>query len=69
MYNNVLQGIENIAIWPVVSFVIFFLFFISLLWWVFTADKKFITYMENLPANDGCSVQHPDATHQSSSQN
>ncbi len=49
MYNNVLQSIDNIAIWPVISFVIFFLFFLCLLWWVFTADKKFIKHMEDLP--------------------
>jgi hypothetical protein len=49
MYKNVLQGIDNIAIWPVISFVIFFLFFICLLWWVFTTDKKFINEMRNMP--------------------
>jgi cytochrome c oxidase cbb3-type subunit IV len=49
MYKNVLQSIDNIAIWPVISFVIFFLFFICLLWWVFTADKKLIEEMEKLP--------------------
>lgn len=64
MYNNILQSIENIDIWPVVSFVIFFLFFLCLLWWVFTADKKFIKYMEELPARDG-SVD----THETISQN
>jgi cytochrome c oxidase cbb3-type subunit IV len=51
MYKNVLQSIDNIAIWPVISFVIFFLFFICLLWWVFTVDKKFIETMSNLPVN------------------
>lgn len=49
MYKNVLQNIDNIAIWPVVSFVIFFLFFLCLLWYVFTADHKFIDKMKNLP--------------------
>ena len=49
MYKNVLQNIDNIAIWPVISFVIFFLFFICLLWWVFTADKKVIDKMKDLP--------------------
>ncbi|MBT1709003.1 hypothetical protein KK062_12250 [Fulvivirgaceae bacterium PWU5] len=49
MYKNVLQNIDNIAIWPVVSFVIFFLFFLCLLWYVFTADRKFIDKMKNLP--------------------
>jgi cytochrome c oxidase cbb3-type subunit IV len=49
MYKNVLQSIDNIAIWPVISFVIFFLFFLCLLWWVFTADKKLIQKMSELP--------------------
>ena len=52
MYKNVLQSIENIAIWPVISFVIFFVFFLCLLWWVFTADKKFIEKMKTLPMDD-----------------
>jgi cytochrome c oxidase cbb3-type subunit IV len=53
MYNNVLQSIENIAIWPVISFVIFFIFFLCLLLWVFTTDKKFIEKMSSLPMDDG----------------
>ena len=53
MYKNVLQGIDNIAIWPVISFVIFFLFFICLLWWVFTTDKTLIRKMEAMPLDHG----------------
>lgn len=49
MYKNVLQSIDNIAIWPVISFVIFFIFFICLLWYVFTTDRKFIEMMEGMP--------------------
>lgn len=49
MYKNVLQGISNIGLWPAISFVIFFVFFICLLWWVFTADKKFIAEMAAMP--------------------
>jgi cytochrome c oxidase cbb3-type subunit 4 len=49
MYKNVLQSIDNIAIWPVISFVIFFIFFICLLWWVFTTKKTFIDKMKSLP--------------------
>lgn len=52
MYKNVLQSIENIEIWPVISFVIFFVFFICLLLWTFTADKKFIDKMKSLPVED-----------------
>jgi cytochrome c oxidase cbb3-type subunit IV len=49
MYKNVLQGISNIELWPVISFVIFFVFFICLLWWVFTVDKSFINKMAAMP--------------------
>lgn len=59
MYKNVLQSIDNIAIWPVISFVIFFLFFICLLWWVCTTDKKFIRKMSGLPLE---SCLHEDQT-------
>lgn len=52
MYKNVLQSIDNIAIWPVISFVIFFLFFLCLLWWVFTVDKKFLREMSDLPVDN-----------------
>ena len=52
MYKEVLRNIDNVAMWPVISFVIFFLFFIILLWWAFTADKKFINYMSNMPMDD-----------------
>jgi len=57
MYNNVLQNINNIAIWPMISFVIFFLFFLCLLWWVFTADNKFIQKMSNLPFDEGKNIE------------
>jgi cytochrome c oxidase cbb3-type subunit IV len=52
MYKNVLQSIDNIAIWPVVSFVIFFLFFVCLLWYVLTTDKEFIDKMKRMPMED-----------------
>lgn len=52
MYKNVLQSIDNIEIWPVISFVIFFLFFLCLLWWVFSTDKKLIQKIEALPLED-----------------
>jgi cbb3-type cytochrome oxidase subunit 3 len=52
MYKNVLQNITNIEIWPIISFVVFFVFFLCLLWWVFRVDKKFIAEMAALPLKD-----------------
>lgn len=52
MYKNVLQSIDHIAIWPVISFVIFFAFFIGLLVYVMMEDKNFIHYMKSMPIED-----------------
>jgi len=58
MYKNVLQSIENVQVWPVISFVIFFLFFLCLLWWVFTADRGYIEKMSSLPVDDNTSNEN-----------
>ena len=57
MYKNVLQSIDNIQIWPVISFVIFFVFFLCLLLWVFTTDKKFIDKMKAMPIDEKDSLK------------
>jgi cytochrome c oxidase cbb3-type subunit 4 len=59
MYKEILQNIDNIQIWPVISFVIFFLFFIVLLWWTFSVDKSFIRQMSELPLEDGTHSVQP----------
>jgi cytochrome c oxidase cbb3-type subunit 4 len=59
MYKNVLQSIENIEIWPLISFVIFFVFFVCLLLWTFTTDKKFIDKMKGLPIEENNNSKDP----------
>lgn len=58
MYKEILRSIENVAMWPEISLVIFFVFFLLLLWWVFTSDKKFIKYMENIPLREDSITDH-----------
>ncbi len=58
MYKEILRNIDNVAIWPLISFVIFFTFFIMLLWYVFTADKEFISEMSKKPLQDGSENAH-----------
>lgn len=53
MYKEVLQNTEHIAFWPVISFVIFFTFFIGLVWYAASADQKHISRMGQLPLEDG----------------
>jgi cytochrome c oxidase cbb3-type subunit 4 len=53
MYKEILQSIENVQIWPIISFCIFFNFFLVLSWWAITADKKYIDDMRQMPLRDG----------------
>jgi cytochrome c oxidase cbb3-type subunit IV len=53
MYKDILQNIDHIAVWPIISFIIFFTFFLGLLWWVFTADKSFMNEMSRKPLQEG----------------
>ena len=49
MYKNVLQSIAGIDIYPVISFIIFFAFFLGLLLYVVLSDKKHFAAMSELP--------------------
>lgn len=52
MYKEILQGIDHVAVWPVISFIIFFLFFLILVWWAFTADRNYVQDMSELPLDE-----------------
>ena len=49
MYRNVLQTIEGIGIYPIISMLIFFSIFMSAIIWFFKADKKHLQRMAELP--------------------
>jgi cytochrome c oxidase cbb3-type subunit 4 len=53
MYKDVLSTIENIEIWPLISLIIFFLFFIGVVFYLLTVDNDFIKKMKALPMDDG----------------
>ena len=44
-----MSTIEGIEIFPEISLIIFVLFFIGLLWWVITSDKKEMDDMSKYP--------------------
>jgi cbb3-type cytochrome oxidase subunit 3 len=44
-----LSSIGGIEIYPMISFLIFFLFFIGVTVWVFKKDKRFFSKMGDLP--------------------
>ncbi len=44
-----LEGIDGVAIFPIIGIFIFFSFFLGLLYYVYRMDKGFISDMANLP--------------------
>ncbi|TPE45903.1 hypothetical protein [Pontibacter mangrovi] len=49
MYKNVLEAIDGIEIYPIISFSIFFIFFLGLLLYVSLLDKKHVEAMSQIP--------------------
>lgn len=47
-----METISGIEIYPIISLLIFFLFFVGLYIWVFTYKKEKITEMSNIPFED-----------------
>ena len=47
-----LETITGIEIYPMISLLIFFIFFVTLFYWVFTAKKDYITKVSNLPLDN-----------------
>ena len=48
-FINYLEKITGVTIYPIISLLIFFLFFTALLIWIFRADKKYISVLKNIP--------------------
>ena len=44
-----MESIDGVAIYPIISLLIFFVFFVILFWWVFTASKEYINEVSELP--------------------
>ncbi|HMN23628.1 MAG: cbb3-type cytochrome c oxidase subunit 3 [Ignavibacteriaceae bacterium] len=49
MYKEILNSVEGISIYPIISLIVFVLFFSIILIWMFKVDKTYIKKMENLP--------------------
>lgn len=50
--KNYMESIEGVAIYPMISLLIFFVFFGLLLWWVLTASKNHVDQMSKLPLEE-----------------
>ncbi|MGF1556059.1 CcoQ/FixQ family Cbb3-type cytochrome c oxidase assembly chaperone [Paucihalobacter sp.] len=47
--KNHMDSISGIEIYPIISLLIFFLFFVILFYWVITAKKEYIKNVSNIP--------------------
>ena len=52
MYKNVLQAIDGIEIYPLISFSIFFVFFLGLIVYVALMDKNYAADMSAIACGD-----------------
>ncbi len=49
MFSNYLSSIENVATYPIITFILFALVFIGAVIWIVTRDKEYISELENIP--------------------
>ena len=47
-----LENIDGVEIYPMVSLLIFFIFFVALFAWVITAKKEHIKQVSNIPLEE-----------------
>lgn len=47
-----LESIDGVQIYPIISLLIFFIFFAALFFWVVTARKEYIREVSNLPLDE-----------------
>ena len=52
MYKELLQSIEGIEIYPLISLFIFLALFIGVVIWIVKLDKGYVKEMETLPLED-----------------
>jgi len=59
MYKDILNSIDGIAIYPIISFLIFFAFFIGLLAYVVVVKKEYIQSMKEMPLQNENGTAQP----------
>ena len=52
MFKHYFETIENIERGPIISLIIFFVFFVCLLVYIWKMDKKHVDRMKNMPMDE-----------------
>ena len=53
-----METIDGVATYPMISLLIFFVFFTLLFWWVLTASKAYIKEVSELPLEEDDNQQY-----------
>lgn len=51
-FSTYLEHISGVSIYPIISLVLFAVFFTGVLVWIYRIDKKELEHAENLPLED-----------------
>lgn len=51
--SHYLQQIDGVAIYPIITLILFLSMFIAITWWALKIDKKDISKMSQIPFEDG----------------
>jgi cytochrome c oxidase cbb3-type subunit 4 len=62
MFKHYFEGIEYIAVGPIIGLAIFFVFFVVLIYLVVKADSGFISKMANMPLDDDIESEESEPT-------
>lgn len=60
MYKEVLRSIDNISIYPLISLVVFIIFFIVMLIGVYRTNKTIVDAMAVMPISDDGTLNNND---------
>lgn len=52
MFKYYFEQVHNVEVWPIISLIIFFVFFVGLIVYVWRMRKDYIEYMEEIPLVD-----------------
>lgn len=52
MFKHYFEQVHNVAVWPIISLTIFFVFFLGLIIYVARIKKNYVHYMEELPLKE-----------------
>jgi glucan phosphoethanolaminetransferase (alkaline phosphatase superfamily) len=52
METKVMESMDGVTVYPVVSLIVFILFFVAIIIWMIRADKEYLKKMSSLPLDD-----------------